>query len=74
MMLAELTSGWSHVGGGRHNSDEGRHAARTDAAPAGANGLSVVNIHEIASARRRAMSIRAIFLPRLRPRRLAVEA
>jgi hypothetical protein len=62
------------VGGSprRRNSDEGRQAARSVAAPAGAKGWLVVSMCQMAFARRRAMSTRAIFLPRWRPRRRAV--
>src|SRR3954447_11639184 len=41
-------------------------------APAGAKGLSVVSIHQIASAGLRAMSIRATSAPRCLPRRVLV--
>ena len=46
------------------NSNKGRHAARTLAAPAGAKGCSVLNMCQMDSAMRRAMSTRAILVPR----------
>ena len=54
------------------NSNRGRHAARTLAAPAGAKGCFVVNMCQMDSAMRRAMSTRAILVPRWRPSRRAV--
>lgn len=59
--------------GGR-NCKRGRQAARSDVAPAGANGYWVVSMCQMASARRRAMSTRATLLPRWRPRRPALRS
>ena len=47
-------------------------AARAGVAPAGAKGLLVVSMYQIASARRRAMSTRATLAPRCLPRRCLV--
>src|SRR6266550_2802708 len=56
----------------RRISDMGRHAARGVVAPAGAKGWLRVSMYQIASVSLRAISTRATFLPRWRPRRLAV--
>jgi hypothetical protein len=72
--IALVTARIRSMGGAlrRRNSNMDRHAARTLAAPAGAKGCFVVNMCQMDSAIRRAMSTRAILVPRWRPSRRAV--
>ena len=58
----------------RPNSIAGRQATRSIVGPAGAKGSFLVRTCQIASASLRAMSIRATFAPRCRPRRCLVRS
>src|SRR3954470_2404141 len=65
--------GWEGLRSGGASQSWAVYAARAlCGAPAGAKGLSVVSIHQIASASLRAMSMRATFAPRCLPRRVLV--
>src|SRR3954470_4390248 len=69
----EDQAGWEGLRSGGASQSWAVYAARAlCGAPAGAKGLVVLSIHQMASASLRAMSTRATFAPRCLPRRVLV--
>jgi hypothetical protein len=72
LLAGEDQVGWEGLRSGGAIQWRAVYAARGFAAPAGAKGWEVVSMYQIASASRRARSIRAILAPRWRPSRVLV--